>query len=228
MLKVQHKMLLKKINNYIKMMHEKGIYTTLSSTKFQDEIKNFKNMNYKNAINITKYYQNFDKTINNVVLPEKIGLMLEKELNNPNYLIGCHRTSLDNNIFESEIAKSILKKGLLNMGDASSGSIRLNPNVTKTVSLFSNLFNSLPILKGTYKGSNGAFILKFPKNLVDEDGFVSDNDKIYNIINNNSYIKPEYIVGYLDNSFEISNFYTKEEILKKMYENNLEENKKVF
>lgn len=211
----------KKINAYIKECNEKQLYTLFESKYGKDVFKQ------KLSAETAKYFYDLLKEWDDrIAVPKTIGKQLESLVYNECISLGIHRTEIDSELSENSIMKSILENGLINNGDLmSSGAYSDIPSVNKTVSFPENILNTFILLKSTYKFSNGGFILAFPKNIVDKDGSTKCNDYnlLYNNINGVNYIKPEYIIGYIDNSYGVMNFYSREELL-----NNINNNSKVI
>ena len=120
--------------------------------------------------------------------------------------------------YAKQALQKIMAEGLKNAGDASSGSIRRNPSVSKTVSHCEDMFHTAMNLKGSYKGSTGAILVAIPSEYLDEDGDVLPGmeEKVYNTDKNGvSVIKPEYLMGFMQSLGEgtTMKFKTRDEIL---------------
>ena len=145
-----------------------------------------------------------------IELPRDLGEAIENDLLNkknengePAYWFGVHRSdAIDGEEFENdETLQSIMTIGLKNFGDASSGSIYRDPPVSKTVRPCTSMMHTVINLKGTYKGSTGGVLVAVPREYVDEDGNPNKGceDKVYNHDGNVSIIKPEFLVGFVQN-----------------------------
>ena len=166
-----------------------------------------------------KLYGHWDET--GAKMPREIGESLELFVKDKNTWFGVHRSdSINGREFENDaILQKIMAEGLKNAGDASSGSIRRNPSVSKTVSHCEDMFHTAMNLKGSYKGSTGAILVAIPSEYLDEDGDVLPGmeEKVYNTDKNGvSVIKPEYLMGFMQSLGEgtTMKFKTRDEILK--------------
>lgn len=211
--------LLKEIDNYIKEYDKKNLYTLFESEYGRNIIK--KSKKYENIEYLYDLFKTWDEEIN---LPKELGKEFEKLITDEDLTIGVHRTCIYPDIFSDVKTKSMLTDGIRNYGDLSSGSVRKYPDVSKTVSMIDNILNMLIMLKSSYKNSTGSFLLAFPKRFLNNEGDVNENnrDKIYNLIDDVSYIKPEYILGYVDNSYGVMNFLSREQILEHIKENSID------
>lgn len=165
-------------------------------------------INYKSEES-RKIYEEWDEELN---IPYDLGIYLEKLINNQdigNYYIGVHSSSAvtdmnaitEEDVLNNKIIANICNYGLINNGDLSSGvSNRGYYNeVCNTVSKPNSIFSLLLSIKSRYKKSRGAFILKFPKEFVDENLMLKNGmgPMVYDIRNGLQYIKPEFILGYV-------------------------------
>lgn len=147
-------------------------------------------------------YEHWDEI--GVEIPMELGEMVEGYVNNPDYQFGVHHSdAIDGANYEQDYTlNSILKKGLNNLGDASSGAFRKDPPVSKTVSFCSDMFHAVMQIKGSYKGSTGAVLVAIPSEYVDSTGEIKDGmiDKVYDH-NDSGYsiLKPEFILGFAKN-----------------------------
>lgn len=203
--------IIKKMDAHIDECISKNIYTIFGSNYAKNIFAKKLSVD-----RLTFFYDLFKEWDNQIAVPKEIGEYLESLINDEKLIIGIHRTRISSD-FENDITmKGIIQNGLRNYGDLSSGAVSDNPNLSKTVSFPGNLLNLMILLKSTYKGSTGGFVLAFPSEIIDDEGTITtENSKlIYDKINNVSHIKPEYIIGYVDNSYGVMNFYSKEELLK--------------
>ena len=130
-------------------------------------------------------------------MSEEVGRELDSLYDNPDYIIGIHRTGFTR--INDKILNDIFNKGLYNNGDImSSGSDGQRFNIEKTVSLFNNFLTMIPCLKTSegYKMSQGCIIVKIPKSYIGKaEGtaqpiFYKENDYQVRLI-------PEFIYGYI-------------------------------
>ena len=148
------------------------------------------------------------------VVPKELGKYIETIFEKEDTFVGMHRTKLAKDIMSSPIAHSIFKNGLRNNGH--SDIVESVPKVNRTVSIFDNYLDLFSQLKTSYNGSKGCFLLNLSKNMVNASGEVINNsyDQIYDIVDGKYYIKPEYILGYVEMTDERSlKYYTKKEVL---------------
>jgi len=205
--------LFEKIKEHVVDYTEKGLYSSFNSKDFH----RYLDVNASTLDNFDMLFEVF-MSIDSTKISIDDAKYLESLFSNDKLSVGIHRTSLfGQSVFESKTANSILTKGLKNMGDLSSGAVNNRPEVNKTVS-FSNFLTTLRQISGSYKGSNGAFLLSFPSNMVDSEGdIIGDSfDSIYDIVDGTPTIKPQYILGYYDVTDDgIVKFYSRDEILGK-------------
>lgn len=147
-------------------------------------------------------YKHWDEV--GIEIPMELGKMVEGYVNNPDYRFGVHHSyAIDGANYEQDrVLNSILKEGLMNLGDASSGAFYKDPPVSKTVSFCPDMFHAVMQIKGSYKGSTGAVLVAIPSKYVDPDGSVKEGmvDEVYNHDKNGySTLKPEFILGFAKN-----------------------------
>ena len=162
-----------------------------------------------------------------VEMPAELGEMVERYITekdrhgNPKWCFGVHRSSkVNGRHYDTDVTlKHIMKDGLMNMGDDSSGYIYKDPPVSKTVTICSNMLNATLNMKSSYKDSTGAVLVAVPNEYLKEEGEVKKGME-NNVYNHNkdgfSYLKPEYILGFVQNLGEGSRleFKSREELLK--------------
>lgn len=162
-------------------------------------------------------YQDWDEMAK---MPRELGEMIEGMVKDLNIWFGVHRSdAIDGSNFEDdEILQSIMQNGLKNHGDASSGAIYKNPPVDKTVCPCKDMLHATINIKGSYKRSTGAVLVAIPSGYLDKDNNVRPGmeEKVYTTDKNGlSMIKPEYLLGFVQNLGEGTTlkFKTREEIL---------------
>ena len=163
-----------------------------------------------------------------VKMPREMGESLEAFVNDPDIWFGIHRSSsIDGAEFENDkTLQKIMQEGLINLGDASSGAIRKDPEVGKTVKNCRNMLNTVIHMKTPYKGSTGAVLVAIPKKYLRDDRPGSPNDEGYikpgceNLVYDHdadgySSIKPEFLMGFVQNlgKGHTLEFKTRDEIL---------------
>ena len=201
----------KEIKEHIKKHEEQGLYTIFNSNYAKKIIKQTKDYSSKNII-----YQTIKECDEKCAVPNEVGEHIESLLENNNITLGIHRTKINDNVQSDMKLNSILKEGLKNYGDLSSGIIYDNPELSKTISFPNNILNTMILLKNSYKESTGGFLLVFPSAIVTKNGDLKEEnyETIYQKINGTNYIKSEYILGYIDNKYGVINYYPKEELIK--------------
>lgn len=163
-------------------------------------------------------YESWDET--GATIPYKLGVSLKAFVDDKSYWFGVHRSwSINGEDFEDDpTLQAIMKEGLHNAGDASSGAIYQNPSVAKTVSKCNNMLHVAMFLKGSYKHSNGAVLVAIPSEYLDDDGNVKEGmyDKVYYTSKHGiSVIRPEHLMGFVQSLGEgtTMEFKTRQEIL---------------
>lgn len=213
---IEKRIINNKIERHKELFDNQNAYTILESNYFKNlfsKIKDYKTLN--------EFVDSFISWDKEVTIPKETGKYLEDLVENKNLKIGIHRTRVYPDIYSDDVTRNILENGLRNYGDMNSGSIRKRPDLTKTMVLTLNLYNLLITIKNSYNGSTGAFIFAFPSDIIDDEGTITkeNTDLIYNEKDN---IKPEYLLGYLDNSYGVMNFITKENLIKEINKRNEE------
>ena len=175
----------------------KSEYYLLSENMPLNSGRSFKEKKYWDDL-----YKGWDEC--GVDIPIELGKMIEEEVKNPNSWFGIHNSYGVNgaNYEQDAILHEILTKGLENAGDSSSGIVYNDPPVDKTVWPCTNMFNTVARLKSSYKGSTGAVLISIPKEYLDDDNKVKEGMETIVYDHNelgNSRIKPEFIVGFVQN-----------------------------
>lgn len=159
-----------------------------------------------------------------VDIPRELGEQIENMVKDPNHFFGVHRSYGINGeeCDTDEVLHSILTEGLTNLGDASSGAIYKDPDVSKTVSPCTNMLNTVINLKTSYKGSSGAVLVQIPIEYCNKEGKVKPGmeNQVYDHNElGNSRIKPEFLVGFVTKPTQGKcEFKSREELLSS-YEN---------
>lgn len=147
-------------------------------------------------------------------LDKKIGFILEQlyEYKNDEYYIGIHRTCNDKDL--------IMHDGLCYGTDK-------EPYIHDHVQIMKNYPFFLRELKycESYKGSLGCILVKVPKKDIDPKYKDDTSEPIYYVSKDGkSYLRPEYIVGYVD----VINRQIKEVELNKFPHNDIYDENTVF
>lgn len=151
-------------------------------------------------------------------IPLEVGEMLEEMNQDPNTVIGMHRSyAVQSDPFEDDTLHEIMRDGLINNGAAMQGMVSLSPPYpAQTISSATDMMNACFLLKTSFRGSKGAVLLRFPKDVVTFSmDFQREADPfaIYEKRGNIYYIKPEFIVGYIDTRDGKCQYHTREELL---------------
>lgn len=200
------------INEYkIKSLKEGNFY--LLASHYMEDIINNPNMDLKNK----RYFLNLFKDWDDIgSIPLELGQDIEKMINDPSISLGIHRTKIVGypNVIESSTLNSIFNDGLINTGHLSSGAIiEGENNPSNVISGLTSILLADIFLKTCYKESNGGILVAFPNNLVSKDmSLVDDHSSkvIYQQQNDNLYIKPEYLLGFVEQQNGVCKYYPKE------------------
>lgn len=203
----------KKIEDLQQQGLNSNCYYLINSKDMLETIKkcNDDHEKLKYFYDLCKGWDNSDNAI-----PLEIGVSLEELIKDPNVRVGIHRSSAVTGI-DDEILKNIMTIGLRNNGQIFQGVTHEIPGLTKTISFVNNMIHTIPMLKSSYKGSNGAIIFNFPANYLDSEGNIVSGfeNQIYQECNGSYYVRPEFIVGYLVSEYGVYNLYTRQDILNK-------------
>ena len=203
------------LKNKIKVLQQEGINSNCYYLINSNEMLSIIEKCGKDKEKLEYFYnlcEGWDK--DESAIPLELGEYIESLVRDPNIQFGIHRSS-DVEDKDSLILKNIMFEGLRNDAAISQGVFHDIPEVTKTVSLVNSMFHTLPMLKGSYKGSNGSILISFPKEYLDSNNNILPEhvNDFYEYKNNGYYIKSEYIMGYLVAEYGVYNLYTKEDIL---------------
>lgn len=208
--------------NIIKSEAQKNGKFSLFCTRYASE-KLSKADGYKGYKYLYDMFLEKDKICN---ISYDVGMKLDELSYNATVLI--HRTNLllDKNssgVEENDALYSIVTEGLRNYGHRnaygggafSSDVLDLSLTTKPLVGLsgYINLFSS-------YKENDTVIILKFPSDLVNNDGEVLNKSSygvVYNMDDNPPTVKPEYIYGVIfKKKDKLDEFYTRDEVLKEL------------
>ena len=201
-------------------------YYLLSSNYFKNILNN-KDLDDKNLeffYDLCKEWDDYGS------IPLELGNSIEKVLNDERLYLGIHRTDSDAKIdkdsyLESELVDNIVKNGLKNNGDLSSGVVSVEaPDPNKTISPINNILDAVIYLKSQYKHSNIGVLLTLPKKFVnDELDIINNNESnIYNHTKDGFYIKPKFITGVIYQKDGNCAYFPKEYIKSKTSEKKVE------
>lgn len=204
------------INKKIKELQSEGLRNNcyyLCNSKYMQDVLIKCNNDKEKLKFFYEICESWDRNSN--AIPLEIGHYLEQLLEDTSITLGIHRSDIvidKNDVFLQEI----MSNGLENTASMNQGVMHNVPKLTKNISIVKDMFHTIPLLKGSYKGSNGSIIFAFPTYCLDEEGNILEEylNQIYDIKNGIYYIKPEFIIGYLVAEYGVYNLYSKEDILK--------------
>lgn len=199
------------------------IYEEYRKKALLDNIYYLKGSNYMKLV-IEKYKDNpqiysfFMEHFNRVDaalpnIPLDIGEQIEEFCLTPGMRTGIHKSSSIGYGFDDRIITSIITKGLINNGAAMQGLVLDCVSPAHTVSNISSPTFAIYAVKTPFKG---AFLLGFPTELVtDEFDIVKGcRDMVYTYHDGMTYIKPEFILGYLEKNKDGVKYYSIQELEK--------------
>lgn len=129
-------------------------------------------------------------------MSKELGNELEQQFMDEDYVMGIHRTG--HTVMNNEQINNFFTNGLRNFGKVEQGcNESMGYDIENTVSILSKFQYLISQIKSAngYKGSNGCILLKIPKSAL---GLNDDKPiSLYQVINDKSFIKPEFIYGYL-------------------------------
>lgn len=133
-------------------------------------------------------------------LSKKLGKELEKVCDFKNYAIGIHCSGYSH--MGTNTINDAFTNGLKNNGNNMVGANTNRVNIGDTISWASNFTILIGMLKSVYdyKYSEGAFIIKIPKNYIEDNlDFNQKPEKPIFFLGDNSIprLLPEYIYGYI-------------------------------
>lgn len=151
-------------------------------------------LNKKNKfiVKLAKSYDSFG------YMKKELGEEIESLFNDPDYMIGIHRTGYSN--VDDKYLYDVFNRGLINNMDLMQGISNSDSNyldIEKTVTLFNNFVIMNAQLKSAYnyKGSAGCVIVKIPKSYLGYgDGEVKP---IYYKDKLSIKLLPEFVYGYI-------------------------------
>jgi len=196
----------KLIKEHIDEFEKKGIYSLFNSEYvkkiFAQEIPCYK---------LSNYYDVFLKCDLSLQLSKESGELLEKLFNNQSKNIGIYETVLDKKALESDTLRNNIQYGFQD------GNNKSLDKLSEEISFPKNFVNFMLTLKTISDNFGGCFIFSFPKDLVNENGYVNSQEyhRLYDCYNGVTYIKPDFIIGYIDTDSPSIDYIPKEEIITK-------------
>ncbi|MCR4581004.1 MAG: hypothetical protein K5666_00630 [Bacilli bacterium] len=212
--KSKKKLLISKVDTLCENATNEGRFSLFMCEDFQKKLHD-KTVPYKSIKYIFDIVSDNDM---NCTLPYDIGIFLNQFSQNDEIVVGVHRTRLpldeDNN---SEVLTKIMEEGFVNNGHTNAvggsafiqGVPPLSLAFTPLVGLtgFFNLINN-------YNNNNVIILACFPKNMVDKDLSVKD-ENVYYTEDGKYIVKPEYLIGALvKNGDKLDIFISRDEITK--------------
>lgn len=131
-------------------------------------------------------------------ISNSLGKELENLFKDDNYIIGIHRTGYSN--VTDNFIDDVFTNGLINNGDIMQGVVNSNIDIEKTVSIINRLELMVGSLKAchSYKDSEGAFIIKIPREYLDRDNQARKGIYSYSEDSNTHRLLGEYIYGFVE------------------------------
>lgn len=208
---MKEKILLHKVKKLQKDAINKGVFSLFNSKEGKKIFR--KGLNYDALEFFYDLYKGWDETSGDI--PIELGDHLESLIDDPNLLIGIHRTGTINYPDNLGVLESIFENGLINNGDGSSGIFTDRPEPDKTISFVGNILNLIIMLKSSYKDSTGAVLVGIPAEYMDENKCMRKEcfDDIYDTFNGLPVIRKEFMLGYLTSVNGNYRLITKEEVL---------------
>lgn len=158
--------------------------------------KLIKDIKYKN-----KWYKGLAKGYDKIsTITNKVAQELKEVCDFDNYIIGIHRTGYT--MVDSEIISDVFNNGLINNGHIMQGVQDKYIDLERTVSIISDFTLLIGALKTAhnYKGSQGVFLVKIPKDYLDKNSL--ERKPIYSQEDITVRLLPEYIYGYMPSDKE--------------------------
>lgn len=208
---MKEKMLLHKVKKLQKAAINKGVFSLFNSKVGKDIFS--KGLNYDALEFFYDLYKGWDETGGDI--PIELGNYLESLIEDPNILLGIHRSGAITYPHNTGVLESVFENGLTNNGDISSGVYTERPEPDKTVSFVDAILNLVIMLKSSYKSSTGAVLVGIPAEYMDENKCMKKEhfDDIYDTSSGMPNIRKEFMLGYLTSVDGEYKFVTKEEIL---------------
>ena len=198
--------------------HNHGRFS-LFDAKFAVDSFN-KNLNYESAKSYYEIIEDWDEKCN---LPYEVGVSLDKLATDNTVMI--HRTHLGldtstEGLIYNDVLFDIMNDGLKNQGHANavggSAFSDLPPSLTLTMTPLKGLSGYVNLL-ASYKSNDVIIVAAFPKELVDDEGEVTDQSRycdIYDLSEFPPRVKKKYMVGAIlkkDNGLD--EFYLRDEVI---------------
>ncbi len=189
--------------------YEKDEYTLLNSS-YAKKVFTFENDNVDGMNIIFDILVGWDEFGDPI--PSEIGEYLEEFIDG-DIKLGIHRSGAFSLEFP-RILNCICEEGLVNLGHLSSGVVDGLPQPNKTISFPETMLEVVMMIKSGYKGSKGALLVGIPKEYFSHRDWVNEAffDEIYDV-RDNAYVKPEFVLGYLEPSDGKYSIFSREEIL---------------
>lgn len=184
------KMLLQKYQRHIIEMHQKHLYSVGMSTIIGERIYN------------TKSVLELHKLINECIKCDKefpvsfgAGLEIERLVESEDTTVGFYQASFKENELQSSKVNRILNNGVQVTNYTFD-----SPHLERSLYFPDDIIEAMDALKTDIKDSKIVFILKFPKEFVEEDGGYSSFNDVFKADKDGVYIKPDFVDSYVVSS----------------------------
>ena len=208
---MKEKILLYKVKKLQKKAINDGVYSLFNSKVGKKLFS--KKLNLESLEFFYDLYKGWDETGGDI--PIELGEYLESLIEDPNTLIGIHRSGAITYPQNTSVLENVFENGLTNNGDISSGVYTERPEPDKTVSFVDAILNLIIMLKSSYKSSTGAVLVGIPAEYMDENKCMKKEcfDDIYDTSSGLPNIRKEFMLGYLTSIDGQYKFVTRDEIL---------------
>lgn len=196
----------KQVKEHIEDYDKRGLYTIFNS-QYVKKIMSQEIPCYK----LSQYFNLFWKCDKSLAITKEVGEEIENLINDVRVHIGLYNIQLNESFENSNLAKTIFQKGLEDTENTSLEKISDQIIFPKTI------VQALLTLKDASQKYEGCFVFAFPKALINDSGNLNMHEyhQIYDCFDGITYIKPEYIIGYIDTDSKTINYIPKEEIIAK-------------
>lgn len=217
---VQKKILLlqEKINLHRTNAHKQGRFSLFDAKFARDIFDN--NKNYEYLWSLYEIIEDWDVSCN---LPYDVGYSLDRLAND--YTVMIHRTNLGLNknkpgLEYNKKLLNIMEKGLMNFGHAnavSAGTSSYIIPLTLTMTSLKGLTGYINLIS-SYKSNDAIIIATFPKELVNDNGYLATRAKYSDIYDLNAekipIVKKEFLTGIiLKKTNKLDEFYSRWKVI---------------
>ena len=160
-----------------------------------------------------------DRIDRKCTLSQETGEMINRLMSDSDNYLAIHRGYLGrmdyiDGVAYNEKIDDIIHNGLIDYGAELQGMHSEYPSISQTCSK-QETFGDLANLFNSYNDNNVIVLLRFPKNIVENDLYVSKEnyEEIFTIKEKKKYIKPEFIIGMIVKEGKNMKYYSKDELL---------------